>query len=127
MDGTVKAGRALLVKKYLAHPQSWPDGIENKANPWYTTNKEYWDALAKRVEGSTVGTMRWLDPADDPFSSGPVTKNKPVTKKVTANNVTELVTVLAKRGRPKTGKAMSVAERVRRSRAKPKDVTEFKG
>ena len=100
MDNLTKA-RIELVRKYLAHPQSWPDGIEWKdGDHWYTRDKLHWDKLARNEKSVTETPER-------------------VTK--TINTVTETRAVtetLKKAGRPKTGAALSGAERARRLRAR---------
>jgi hypothetical protein len=95
MDQLTSA-RIDLVRRYLAHPAGWPDGIEWKhGDHWYTKNKAYWDALAR---------------ADVTEIRSPVTENASVTENVT----------IKKRGRPNSGKALSGAERVKALRAKRK-------
>lgn len=47
----LRDARKKLVQKYLEHPGSFPDGIEDKkAEPWYSSNKDYWHKLAKDEE-----------------------------------------------------------------------------
>lgn len=133
----LRCGRAALVQHYQEHPSSWPDGIESRANRWYTSHKPYWDAMAKKVKGSHH-RPEWIDPLDDPIANAhlhsdgypeddvprrlDVTINRPVTKKPVTKirDVTEIAEVLAKRGRPKSGKATTGAERMRQLRAKQK-------
>jgi hypothetical protein len=82
---SLRATRALLVQKYLANPAPWPDGIESRSNPWYSSNKDYWNALAKKVDDRG----RWLNPQDDPIlhPEGPP-RPKPV------NTPTEIVAAI---------------------------------
>src|SRR5262249_40314133 len=47
--------RVELVRKYLANPNQWPDGLDwpNWKQPheiWYTGNEEYWNARARQKQ-----------------------------------------------------------------------------
>jgi hypothetical protein len=85
---SLRATRALLVQKYLANPAPWPDGIESRSNPWYSSNKEYWHALAKKVDDRG----RWINPQDDPITHP---ERPPKPKPV--NTPTEVVAALRNR------------------------------
>jgi hypothetical protein len=135
----IRGSRAAHVQRYLANRAIWPDGIEDTRWPWYTAHKAYWDAMAKKVDDRG----RWLDPLDDPCAyphlhpvgypedgvprrlEGAKTVTKNETKKpVTIKHVTELAAAIEEkkrgRGRPKSEKAMTTAERVAKHRAKGK-------
>lgn len=44
----LRDARKKLVQKYLEHPGSFPDGIEDrKGEQWYTPHKDHWHKLAK--------------------------------------------------------------------------------
>ena len=85
-----------LVRRYHAHPQGWPDGIDTKYERWYTNNQKHWDDLARGV-------------VTEPVVKVVVTKTPAEVAKVVSN---------LKGGRPKSGKALSAAERKRKARAK---------
>jgi hypothetical protein len=100
--------RASMVKKYLAVPATWPDGIDTKYDRWYTDHRDYWDALSKKVDGP-LNAPHWIDPLDDPIqhphlhSDGypeddvptrvtkPVNSPKPVNKPKPVNTSAEAV------------------------------------
>lgn len=52
LDAALTENRVELVRKYLASPGQWPDGIDWGSH-WYRDNKAYWDALAR---GESVAT-----------------------------------------------------------------------
>jgi hypothetical protein len=129
--------RASMVRKYLAFPATWPDGIDTKYDRWYTDHQAYWDALSKKVDGP-LNSPHWIDPLDDPIQHPQLHSDgypeddvprrvdatkKPATKIRAVNNATEISEALAQRqrGRPSTGNAMSSTERSRLRRDKLKD------
>jgi hypothetical protein len=91
LDAELWEARAGLVAAYRAHPGSWPDGIDSKYDRWYVAGE--WvviDGVATRhVHGGKERESAVKEAGD-----------------------------VGKPGRPRKGDAVSVAERVRRSRAR---------
>jgi len=59
-----QAARVDLVRKYLAAPNLWPDGIDWGCQ-WYVGNKKYWDALASEPGTSWEVVDREVRPRID--------------------------------------------------------------
>ena len=55
------ADRVRLVKRYLASPSLWPDGIDTKYGRWYQGREDYWKGLA----GGLDATLKWDGGVDD--------------------------------------------------------------
>ena len=50
------ADRVRMVQRYLAHPSTWPDGIDTKYERWYLGREDYWRERAGRlVDGRWEG------------------------------------------------------------------------
>jgi hypothetical protein len=61
--------RAELVRKYRASSNTWPDGIESKADPWYTS---YVASLLGKPSLDPLGdALRWAKATDIPYPSWP--------------------------------------------------------
>lgn len=131
------AARIHLVQLYQAHPQGWPDGIDTKYDRWYSTNKAYWDELARVTKSRSSVTKTPVTVTESPdivtestpetvtktpdivtettVTETPVTKIPSVTK-----TVKEVVTRLKQVGRPKKDKTVSAAERAKEYRQRRK-------
>jgi hypothetical protein len=48
-----------LVRRYLATPSAWPDGIDTKWERWHQERKEYWTGLVRNLDdaGGWVGGL----------------------------------------------------------------------
>ena len=44
----LEAARSDIVRRYRAHPQSWPDGIDTQYDRWY--DPEEWTDAGERVQ-----------------------------------------------------------------------------
>ena len=73
-DEIAQRARVDLMKRYLADPRPWPDGIDWGSH-WYTSNKEYWDALAR---GESVGES--LAPDSSPTDSAETATNNQIAE-----------------------------------------------
>jgi hypothetical protein len=73
----LEIARAELVRKYRASSNTWPDGIESKADPWYTFHQDKWfDAYVASLLGKPSldplgDALRWAKATDIPYPSWP--------------------------------------------------------
>ena len=55
----VAYAKVRLVRRYLASPSAWPDGIDTGYERWHQDRKEYWAGLVRNLDdgGQWVGGL----------------------------------------------------------------------
>ena len=55
------ADRVRMVQRYLAHPGTWPDGIDSSYGRWYLGHEDYW----REKVGHLTAEGGWAGGLDD--------------------------------------------------------------